>query len=337
MAFSGGAAQVVSDVLNYIKNVAETKVAQTTAAIQGSIAAAGEFPNITTPDKILLPPIDSIRSYRAPTTNVIGLNDLATIYGSETAAVAEQLSAQFDALFDRFFPSTEQYAAAADDWLRAAITDGGSGVNAFVEDQIWARDRARVLRESARASDEAMTAWTGRGFAMPPGALVHQLASIERDAQEKIGESSRERAVKTWEAELENVRQAVARSLAMRNEAITAAMEFTKMYALEGSGFGLQRTQNIQAANQRLTDNLFAFYKEDVENTKLNFQYKIDAKNDSFEVQRMTQKQAADKFTLLMQPLTQAIQTYGMQAAAALNGMHAQGSVSGSDNTVQNL
>src|SRR6185503_2244927 len=107
-----------------------------------------------------------------------------------------------------FFPNTS-YLDDALAWIDGAIKTGGSGIRASVEQQLWERGRARVLADSARAEDEAMATWASRRFPIPPGALTNQVNQIRLDASQKLAETSRDIAVKSFDTEIENLRFAV--------------------------------------------------------------------------------------------------------------------------------
>jgi hypothetical protein len=65
------------------------------------------------------------------------------------------------------------------DALNAAIEDlienGGTGLDADVEDAIWERARARKAITNERVYQEALEFWSARGWTIPPGALGGRL------------------------------------------------------------------------------------------------------------------------------------------------------------------
>lgn len=353
MAFAGGAPAVVNAVLSYISTTAESRNAALRSEIAVAIAAATQRRTTAPLDRIELGSVTyadgtdpfegkarHLGSYVRSDSTVykpprLELDFLDATNAAEVAKVAERLATSYDVFLAENFPGLDTYIASAETWLTDALA-GSTGINTGVEDQIWVRDRTRVLRESSRASDEAMTAWAGRGFAMPPGALVNQLATIERDAQEKIGESSRERAIKTWDTELENVRLAVNKSLDLRGVAVSAATEYMKAVALAPQ-LGLEVTKNVQAAHQRLNDSLMEFFKEDKAVREYNLAVTRD---EDARVRKKVEVDFAANNAAFAQRVSATIagaQAQGQQAASALNGMNAQGSVSGSDQTITNI
>lgn len=103
------------------------------------------------------------------------------------------------------------------------LTTGGSGINPLVEDQIWQRDRQRILNDAMRAEEENMAVWAARRYPMPPGAAMYQSLQIRRDAADKIAESSRTLSIKQMEIEIENVKFAIEASIKLYAAAMSAA------------------------------------------------------------------------------------------------------------------
>lgn len=83
---------------------------------------------------------------------------------------------------------------------------GGMGIPAAVEDQLWERDRARTLKENARARDTLLDTFATRGYPVPPGALSMQLQMTNADAQDTIAQQSRDKAIKQVDVLIENIR-----------------------------------------------------------------------------------------------------------------------------------
>ena len=100
---------------------------------------------------------------------------------------------------------------------------------------------------------------------------------------------------------------------------------------------GLQVTQNVQAAHQRLNDVLLDFYKTDME--ARDFVLKLRTSETQFSRDKENTDLGAVLKTLEQRvaATTTAAQMQGQQAAAALNGLHAQASIGGSDQTITSI
>lgn len=163
-------------------------------------------------------------------------NDPSLTFKSDLAADAGALTAQLSNIFGNFlntyFPRSTAALAAAEQWLENAISVGGTGIKAGVENQIWERARARELKEANRLEYEATSAFAARGFSLPPGALAGRLLEVQQEAQNKISAHSRDVAIEQAKMEVENVRFAIDHALRHRLNAINGALEYWKAYLL---------------------------------------------------------------------------------------------------------
>jgi hypothetical protein len=72
-------------------------------------------------------------------------------------------------------PYTSTLITNLDTWLRAILVDGATGLGTTVEANIWDRARDRLQVENERVYEEALSFWSARGHALPPGALIARL------------------------------------------------------------------------------------------------------------------------------------------------------------------
>lgn len=153
-------------------------------------------------------------------------------YDARAGELVENLATQLAGFLNTYFPRTNACLTAAEQWLCDVIQNGGIGLPADVENQIWERSRARELQEAQRREEEAMARFAASGFTLPPGALVGQLQAIQQDAANKVSSHSRDVAIKQAELHVETVKFAVAEALKYRLAAIDAALDYWKSYLL---------------------------------------------------------------------------------------------------------
>lgn len=91
---------------------------------------------------------------------------------------------------------------------------GGTGLPAAIEEALFARARGREDQLATKAEQDAVDAYAGRGFTMPPGMLVKQVTAIHEENRLKSAAMNREILIKATDAEIENIRFAVAQGLA---------------------------------------------------------------------------------------------------------------------------
>ena len=170
----------------------------------------------------------------APNVYIPYAAEAASVESLETFsdAIIDKLVPLFTGFMSKYFPDDCDYLMKAQGWVCDALTNGGTGLNAAVEDQIWQRDRSRVLAEVRRARDEVLTTFAGRGFPIPPGAALHLMRQSQVEAQNKIAQASRDVAIKQAELEIENVRFAVDKSIDLYVKALAAAADYMKALAV---------------------------------------------------------------------------------------------------------
>lgn len=166
----------------------------------------------------------SITLPTAPTLD-LDYDSAETLYASTMSEILAMLKNNFATFISTYFPRDDLYTDMLE-WCETAVSDGGSGISTEVERALWERDRARINAEMARALADAEESWAGRGFPVPPGALVHQQNQIRIAAAQQLSESSRTAAVKSFDAELENVRFAVKTVIDQRQVALGSARDY---------------------------------------------------------------------------------------------------------------
>jgi hypothetical protein len=244
-------------------------------------------------------------------------------------AVIDQLAGLFTGYIDKYLPDESDYLIQAQNWIAKAIRDGGTGINPLVEDQIWQRERQRILNDAARAEEDNLASWAARRYPMPPGAAMYQTLQIRRDAQDKIAESSRALAIKQMEIEIENTKFAVENAIKLYGTAMAAASDYIKAMAI-GPQSGMQLIPSITDSQSKLIAAANEYYRSRISVEEL----RLKASLPSAEWEQQARVKSAE---LLMAEIkarvdaaVSAAQSIGTQAASALNSLHASASVSGS-------
>lgn len=297
--------------------IAQQKSSLANAATNNAIGLAQ---SITTP---VVPPLSIDVNTPGSPGVPLGVDDIAwDNFELLRERLTEELTSQFSTFFATYFPLNNNLLAAMD-WVTDALAGGGSGINAAVEASIWARERDRQLRESVRQEDELMSTWAARGYPLPPGALTFQLMELRKVVTDRISDSSREAAIKSWEAELENVRLAVDRALQARQNAMQAASDYIRALAL-GPTLGTQFSSSLADARVRLASAATALYSAQVNAAELPLRAAIAGSDASLRGAELTLKGESTSAELAVNAAVAAANSAGTQAAAALNAIHAQ-------------
>jgi hypothetical protein len=153
-------------------------------------------------------------------------------YETEKQALIAYLSGLFADYFNTYYPLDTDAFNSAIAWLKNTIENGGTGIPAAVENQIWQRYRDGIVRAGLQAQNSAYADFAARGFPLPAGALAARLDDIRQENMLKIAESARDIAIKQIEVEIENIKFAVKTAIDARLDALKAAADYIRAMAL---------------------------------------------------------------------------------------------------------
>lgn len=247
----------------------------------------------------------------------------------------DTLAAQFADFIQNYFPNECDYLGKAQQWICETLKNGGTGVNQHVEQQIWARDRARILADARSQEAEVLNGFAARRYPVPPGAALSMTAQIRAEAAGKIAQASRDVAIKQAEIEIENVKFAVEKAIDLYSAAISAAGDYIK--SLVGSSGNMsQLLPSVTDSQSRLIGAAADYYRAriQVEDLRLRatlpnseWRQQANVKNVDNDMQAMRNRVDA---------AIEAAKAMATQAAAALNAMHASASMSDGLSTSHN-
>lgn len=328
MAFTGGAPQVVADVFDRMWFMAQTRTELVDAAITRAVAETDGWTPITAPrldEELDIPQKPEID---------FDPNQAGNLYDSIRSALETTIEGKLDQFLTTYFPSPAAYSKAMA-WLENAV-DGGVGIDPVIERQLWERDRARVLNESARAESEAAINWANRGFPLPPGALTGQVHQIRLDAQKKLSEQSRDIAIKRFDAGLENAKFAVKTIIDASQTALNAASDYIKTVMM-GPQLASELALSQVDAKIKVVQALTTLYAAEV--GALDPVVKLAVAQGDMDMRGM-ETNARGEMTALEARVRAAVayaEMLGAQAAAGLNALNASAQISGSDSTNTNI
>lgn len=248
------------------------------------------------------------------------------LYQTTYKQIKDDISGQFKGFFETYFPNECDYLAKAQLAL-CNMLDGKTGIPAEVEDQIWQRDRARVLNEVGRSHREVLASFAGRGFPLPPGAAQHQLSALQRDAQDKVAQQSREVAIKHLELLIENVRFAIGQALDYRIKGIAAAGDYIKTLAF-GPDIAMKLATSSADAQTKLISAVSQFYNARIAVSDLYLRAGIATGQNWTEASKLNAQLDVQHMISQAQIIAELAKAAGTRAAAALNAVHASSGMS---------
>jgi hypothetical protein len=273
---------------------------------------------------VIVPTIAGSISVRDP-----GVSIPSRATGTDTAL----WNATYDRIFNDFinnyadfmaeyFPVNAALMAAVENWLTNAVTNGGTGINATVESQIWQRDRDRITIEAASAESAAVAGWAARGFPLPPGAAVGAVQDIINKRNAAVAAVSRDAAIKAFEAEIENVRFAITTAVDYRIKAVSAAGDYIKALAVAPQ---LAPTLSTAAGNAQaaLISAAASYYNARINAEELALKKNITQAEMIYKGAEQSAQNRVEYTGLRVQAATAVAQSLGQQAAAAINAINA--------------
>lgn len=130
--------------------------------------------------------------------------------------------------FATYYPLETDAFDEATNWLINTITNGGTGINQAIEDEIWQRGRDRLLNEAGSVQSQITSAAAARGIPLPDGATDMRLRQVRLKVLEETGQQSTTISTKQAEIEIETIKFAIGEAMKARFEAMRAAADFIR-------------------------------------------------------------------------------------------------------------
>lgn len=237
--------------------------AQTAAA---SALTLGAIPFASQPS-VTIPPF---------TPNTDSSGELRGGFDEMFGQLYPDFDSRFDAFIARFFPKVEEcLVTSIGTWICNTITNGGTGIPAAVEDQIWERSRAREQLDKDRQADEVVHLFAERGFSLPQGALFGALQDIDFQHSMKVSTHSRDVAIKQAEIEIENIRFAIQQGINLRQVGLNAAVDYLRAW-LDTAKTAVDYANALVSAKMRLYDSTSAYYNALIAAARLEYEWGRD-------------------------------------------------------------
>lgn len=268
-----------TDFLQKLANSAMLQVDNTRSMIWNLIEPTNDFAYLREPDFTY--------SVSKPSLGTPPkLSDVLDL-GDTTDTRLEKLNADAAAWMDKFFPSMDKcLRELPEDWLCGVI----SGVKPFGQDAtvfelVWHRARDRAYRTMATEQQQLEAAFTGRGFTLPPGAMVAAMGEAAERADTAILDVNREQAIKDAEIKLEILKFAEQQALTYKLGILQALADFYRQWiALPDQD--LERARLKAQALSSLYSALSSYYNVEVAFEELGLKAKQADVQTDLEVDR---------------------------------------------------
>ncbi len=166
-----------------------------TAPVVGTDPFTGVMPTIDYPvaavrPDVTLPDAPVFANIVMPTITDIVLPNFTAVEPFDDLQAPTNLFSYSETAYDSALMNTATAKLLGD------LVNGSYGIEIADEQALWSRAQERELRGADTAMAEAARQMAARGFSLPAGAMLAQLASAQQDAMEKISTVSREIALK---------------------------------------------------------------------------------------------------------------------------------------------
>lgn len=157
--------------------------------------------------------------------------DSTYTYEAQLEKLVELLSGQLAEFYTTYYPLDADAFDEATNWLINSITNGGTGINAAIEEEIWQRSRDRVIADGQRTQQQIQLGYVAKGFSLPAGAMAQELRQSLFEQTTNTGIASTEIGKAQATMEVENIRFAVEQAISARMQAMNAAADYIRSIA----------------------------------------------------------------------------------------------------------
>lgn len=149
-----------------------------------------------------------------------------------TNADIAALNDNVDAWLAKYFPAINgNFNNVPEDYLVGVI--GGTkpfGIDKSIFDLVWQQSRDRVYRTTQTEQRQLEASFSSRGFSIPPGALIDQIAASERRATDATLDSLRDAAIKEADIKVDLLKHAVGIAAQLKQGILATSAEFFRNY-----------------------------------------------------------------------------------------------------------
>lgn len=284
------------------------------ASVKGDVGTAPQIP---------LPSISTDLERAEPPEGLL-FDDADSAYAffdTKNAELTKLVDDAFNKMVGIAFPDMTLLADAMR-WCKKAINEGGTGINPAVENALWERGRARILKQAQRDVAGVTEKYARAGWPLPPGAMMNDLAMIRQDSRDKLAEQSRDIAIKSFDTEVENVRFAVTTAGDLFTKALQAVSDYVRTVMLAPQT-AAQLTASLSGLKNDAARTLVALYQAQNAAIEPFLRLEISEAELRQRAQEANLRAKTETAQLRAQAALANLTMVGNAAAASLNGISA--------------
>jgi hypothetical protein len=259
--------------------------------------------------------------------------DLSSLFSGTADNVDEEFKTDFtdktNYFLNTWFPDFAGCLKTnIDGWICSTIADGGTGIPAAIENQIWERSRNKETKEAARLKSEAQEAFASRGFSLPAGVLYAQLAMIDQEAANKVSTHARDVAIKQVDIEIENIRFAVDQGIRLRLGVVQALIGYLNAFFDAVPNLATDRAARAAELKGKLWDTSAAYYRALIDAARLTLDYDKLLVDKDLTIEGHTVESFARHIEARVNAAVAAAEGMGKIAGAALSAQNTLAEIS---------
>jgi hypothetical protein len=152
--------------------------------------------------------------------------------GDSTDPTIRYMDDQADKWLEKFFPEMNGGFRNQPEETLCNILSGVKpfGIDRTIFDLVWHQARDRAYRTVSSEQRAVEASFSGRGFTLPPGAMVDTLAQIEQRATDTILDVNRDQAIKDADIKQRMLEIGLQLSAQLKTGVLAAMADFYRMW-----------------------------------------------------------------------------------------------------------
>lgn len=282
--------------------------------------AAGEL--IDAQGGVYIPPPSTETDFavEAEEPDIPEVDDSTLTYEAQLDKLVALLSDQLGNFFATYYPLQSDAFDEAQTWLVNTITNGGTGVNAAIEDAIWQRARDRVISDGRRVEEQIATGYAAKGYSLPQGSMLKKIEQARFKQASDTGVASTTIAAKQLEIEIETVKFAIGKAIDSRTMAMNAAADYIR--AIASSPDAAARVAGLNTdVKAKMMAAAGDFYRARLSRDEIVLRSKLAKVDSNVDVWKMQKQNATDSARVNVSALASAADAFARAAQAALSSL----------------
>jgi hypothetical protein len=311
----------MSDTSDYIDTIISNAIATASEYTDKVSDAADELMSETAGAWIDLPSTDADFDVSAVEPTIPDTDDLLLIYEANLEKIIALLSTQLASFFEKYYPLSSDAFDDSQAWLIDTITNGGTGINADVEAQVWQRSRERIVADTKRVKAGIATGYEAKAYTLASGSMLRKMEEADYEGLGRSGEASTTIAAKQIEIEIETVKFAIGKAIESRQIGLQAAADYIKAIAT-AVGDATTIAETIASAKAKMMTAAASWYGARLDRDKIILSSKLAEVDSNVDIYKLRKTNATDNSKVDVDALTAAADAYARTASATLSSLN---------------